>query len=82
MFDPTEVICWRGHLYICRHCKTDYMQGSPLAEKLNPLRYEIGVRFTRHGPLRIRINRGGKWARNWANLVYRIKKLFAKVQQP
>lgn len=79
MFDPTEVICWRGYLYVCRHCKTDYMQGSPLSERLNPLRYEVGIRFARNGPLRIRINRKGGLARKWSNFIYRIKKLVRKI---
>lgn len=78
MFDPTEVIAWRGHFYIVRHCRTDYMRGSPLIEKLNPLRYEIGFRLHRNGPLVVRFNRNGTLAGKWSNLIYRIKQ-FAKV---
>lgn len=73
MYDPTEVICWKGYLYVCRHCKRDYMRGSPFKEKLNPFRYEIGIRFTRNGPLRIRFNRDGRLALKWSNLIYRLK---------
>ncbi|MFN3456918.1 MAG: hypothetical protein ACK4Z8_05005 [Novosphingobium sp.] len=72
MFDTSEVIAWRGHFYICRHCRTDYRQGSPLIEKLNPLRYEIGFRLSRNGPLIVRFNRKGALARKWSNLIYRI----------
>lgn len=50
MYDPTEWVgdYWFG--YIMRHCKTDYIHGSPMRERLNPLRYQIG--FGRKRPAR------------------------------
>lgn len=65
MYDPTEWVgdFWFG--YVCRHCRTDYMRGSPLIERLNPLRYEIGL--GRKRPCRIVINRKGRWARKWSD---------------
>ena len=70
MYCPTEWVgdFWFG--YIVRHCKTDYMQGSPLSERLNPLRYEIGI--GRDRPVWFVINRGGKLARKWSNFTWRL----------
>lgn len=65
MYDPTEFIA-NGRLgYVVRHCKADYMQGSPLIERLNPLRYEIGVGASR--PCRFKWNRDAWMLRAWAN---------------
>lgn len=65
MFDPTEFIgnFWFG--YVVRHCRTDYMQGSPLIERLNPLRYEIG--FGEKRPCRFAWNRKAWMLMKWSN---------------
>jgi hypothetical protein len=65
MYDPTEFIgnFWFG--YVSRHCAHDYMQGSPLIEKLNPLRYAIG--FGSKRPCRLVWNRNAWMQRKWSN---------------
>ena len=70
MFDPTEWIgdYWFG--YVCRHCKTDYIHGSPLRERLNPLRYTIG--FGQQRPCKYVWNRGGKLALKWSNFTWEL----------
>ena len=64
MFDPTEFIVGGKYGHIVRYCRTDYMQGSPLIERLNPLRYEIGIGKR---PSRFVWNRQGKLAIKWTN---------------
>ena len=73
MFDPSEVVLDRWRIWVCRYCRTDYAQGSPLRERLNPLRYEIGLRPSRYGPVKWRINRRGQWAVRWSNFLYRMR---------
>lgn len=72
MFDPTEFLgnFWFG--YVSRHCKTDYLWGSPLIERLNPLRYEIG--FGRKRPARFVWNRKAWMQRVWSNFHWRLWK--------
>lgn len=68
MFVPNEFVgnFWFG--YIIRHTKTDYLQGSPLIERLNPLRYEIGI--GRDRPCVIVLNRKAWMQREWSNFNY------------
>lgn len=65
MFCPSEFVgnFWFG--YITRHTRCDYYQGSPLIERLNPLRYEIG--FGRSRPCRVVWNRKGWLHLRWSN---------------
>lgn len=65
MYDPTEWIGGGSLGYIMRHCRADYYQGSPLIERLNPLRYEIG--FGPHRPARFVWNRKAWMNTRWAN---------------
>ena len=64
MYDPTEWVgdYWFG--YIMRHCKTDYIHGSPMRERLNPLRYQIG--FGRKRPARFIWNKDAWMQRKWS----------------
>jgi hypothetical protein len=73
MFDPSEFVgnFWFG--YITRHCRSDYMRGSPLAERMNPLRYEIGI--GRHRPCRFVWNRDAWMQRRFANLIWRFRSI-------
>lgn len=70
MFDPTEFICGGRYGHVVRYCRTDYMQGSPICERLNPLRYEIGIGVR---PRRFIWNSRGHLALKWANLIYRLR---------
>jgi hypothetical protein len=72
MFDPTEWVCGGRWGYIMRHCRTDYMQGSPLIERMNPLRYQIGI--GRKRPCRFIWNKGGWMVRAWSDLNWRLWK--------
>ena len=49
---------------ILRHCKTDYIHGSPMRERLNPLRYQIG--FGRKRPARFIWNKDAWMQRKWS----------------
>lgn len=71
MFDPTEFIYGNRYCHITRYCSRDWLQGSPLRERLNPLRYEIGIGKR---PRRIIINRRGRAAITFANFVYHLKR--------
>lgn len=73
MFDPSEVVYNGRYLWVCRYCSTDYVHGSPLRKRLNPLRYEIGIRANPKSGPRWRINPKGRWAIKWANLIYRLR---------
>lgn len=70
MYDPTEFLgnFWFG--YISRHCRADYMRGSPLRERLNPLRYEIG--FGTKRPCRFVWNRKAWLNSAWSNFTWRL----------
>lgn len=72
MFDPTEFVgnFWFG--YITRHCRMDYTQGSPIIERLNPLRYEIG--FGRTRPCRFVWNRKAWMQRVWSDMNWKLWK--------
>lgn len=65
MFDPTEFIVSARWGYIVRHTRTDYYRGSPLIERLNPFRYEIGI--GRGRPCRFIWNRKAWMQRRWSN---------------
>lgn len=70
MFDPTEFV-WGGRYgHVVRYCSRDWLQGSPMRERLNPLRYEIGIGKR---PRRLVINRHGRLAVRFANLIYRLR---------
>ena len=70
MFDPTEFICGNRYCHIVRYCSRDWLQGSPMRERLNPLRYEVGIGKR---PGRVVINRSGRAAIKFANFIYRLK---------
>lgn len=83
MFDPTEFVAGGERYHVVRYCRTDYMQGSPLIERLNPLRYEIGIGKR---PNRFIWNRHGRLAVKWSNLTYRavrkpLRKLIEHIMQ-
>lgn len=70
MHCPHSVIAWRNPwIYIMRHEKADYYDRTPLAEVLNPLRYEIIIKK----PWRFTINRNGRAALWLANMIFRLK---------
>lgn len=68
MFCPESVIVCTHHLYIVRHEKADYHRGTPWAEVLNPLRYQINFGC----PPRFTINKGAKWNMRAANLAWKL----------
>jgi hypothetical protein len=80
MYCPESVVLSRycfGVLFsIIRHEKTDYYNGTPWREKLNPLRYAFGALLP-SGRM-IRINRGGKWERRRADLFWHARCLFTR----
>lgn len=52
---------------VTRHEGQDYLQGSPLRVRLNPLRYQLGI--GRPGRRRY-VNLGGRWNRQVSNLAW------------
>jgi hypothetical protein len=74
MFQPLSVILSLRYLYIERHEKSDYYNGTPWRERLNPLRYEVLIKWggARNGK-RIYINKGGKFHRAFSNFIWRLR---------
>lgn len=66
MFCPHTIIYNSKYLYVVRHEKSDYHHGTPLGQRLNPLRYQITI-FPRT-PHRITINKGGRLNILWSTI--------------
>jgi hypothetical protein len=71
MFDPTEFVIDCRYGYVVRHCRADYMRGAPLRERLNPLRYEVGIGRSR--PCSIVLNKKAWMQRKFADALWRIR---------
>jgi hypothetical protein len=72
MFCPQTIVLSTTGLMITRHERSDYHQGAPLLEKLNPLRYSITIH---PGTPRNRtFNRSGWLARQWSDVNWLIWK--------
>ena len=74
MHDEKSVFAWEGRIWIAHNGRGDIRwEYRPLTERLNPLRYEVGLRWPhRNAPVRWCINRNGKWHRAFSNLTWRL----------
>ena len=81
MYCPETIVFDHLRLFIVHHGRGDIRwKLRPLTERWNPLRYEIGLRTSKYGPVRWRINRDGKLATKWSNFTYRTKIAIRKKQ--
>lgn len=74
MHCPETIIACQGWAYICHHGRGDVRwECRPRAERWNPLRYEVGLRWPhRNSPVRFRVNRDGKWNIAFSNLTWKL----------
>lgn len=72
MYCPETVLMSGGRVYICRHESADHYQGTPLLEKINPLRYQVCI-GKGPGRYRWRWNDNAHLWRKWCNFSFRIR---------
>lgn len=78
MYCPSSIILNSKIVFITLHTSADYYRASqiPWGERLNPLRYElIFAPFTKH---RTVINKDGKLATKFSNLIWGLKCAYVK----
>jgi hypothetical protein len=74
MHCPHTIVACNKWLCVIRHENADYHHGTPLAERVNPLRYQVDLRWRWNNILRI--NRNGRMHLLLANAVYCVKMTF------
>jgi len=73
MYCPESVMRSSAYLWICHYGKGDIDWNlRPLSERINPLRYEIGIRTEKWCKPRFYINRKGCLSSHLSNLTWRL----------
>lgn len=82
MYCPENILVSTKVLWLCHYASTDFVHWGnvPLAQKFNPLRYEIAIWRKQRGGHLFYINEDGRWALKFSNTVFKTKRRLGLVR--